>query len=352
MGVQVLPPQPDKFLDATAGYGTPQKAAHDLIMLKQYTVIGLLGRGSFGHVVKALDPSGQEVAIKLLPRGERIRGHRANVKREIVHQGSLKHPFIVGLKEVFLTHAHLAIVMECAQGGDLFKFLMGQPGNRLPEKEARRIFQQLVIGLDYCHCQGVANRDLKLENLLLSQDCSDGRRPLLKICDFGFSKHEANSGTAKTSVGTPIYMAPEVIYGSNRYDAKKADIWSCGVILYTLIYGCYPFNKEEKHYANKIVGAVYRLHPDVPASAGCLHLLRQLLVADPAERMPLAGIKQHPWFLEDLPDGALAMNDVFLMDHMKPKLEHHMQAINEVIDQGMLAGRKGEELPAVQLDSI
>ena len=67
--------------------------------------------------------------------------------------------------------------------------------------------------------QGVANRDLKLENLLLDREGNTGIRPLLKICDFGFSKHEMNS-SAKTSVGTPIYMAPEIIYGSNRYDAK------------------------------------------------------------------------------------------------------------------------------------
>lgn len=67
--------------------------------------------------------------------------------------------------------------------------------------------------------QGVANRDLKLENLLLDRDGCDGTRPLLKICDFGYSKHEMNS-SAKTGVGTPIYMAPEIIYGSNRYDAK------------------------------------------------------------------------------------------------------------------------------------
>lgn len=73
--------------------------------------------------------------------------------------------------------------------------------------------------------QGVANRDLKLENLLLDRDGCDGTRPLLKICDFGYSKHEMNS-SAKTGVGTPIYMAPEIIYGSNRYDAKARDSFS------------------------------------------------------------------------------------------------------------------------------
>ena len=78
--------------------------------------------------------------------------------------------------------------------------------------------------------KGVANRDLKLENLLLDREGNTGIRPLLKICDFGFSKHEMNS-SAKTSVGTPIYMAPEIIYGSNRYDAKVCHRVACSVLV-------------------------------------------------------------------------------------------------------------------------
>jgi len=74
--------------------------------------------------------------------------------------------------------------------------------------------------------QGVANRDLKLENLLLDRDGRDGTRPLLKICDFGYSKHEMNS-SAKTGVGTPVYMAPEVILGDQKYDAKVTGLLQC-----------------------------------------------------------------------------------------------------------------------------
>ncbi len=158
--------------------------------------------------------------------------------------------------------------MEYAPGGDLFRYVLRHKAARLAEAQARWIFQQLVIGLDFCHrsvrprpdrrpkacawlpaldactwsglarlyvgglwrhasrpptrmraLQGVANRDLKLENMLLDRDGQDGTRPLLKICDFGYSKHEMNS-SAKTGVGTPIYMAPEIIHGGNRYDAK------------------------------------------------------------------------------------------------------------------------------------
>lgn len=115
----------------------------------------------------------------------------------------------------------------------------------------------------------MANRDLKLENLLLDRDGKDGSRPLLKICDFGYSKHELNS-SAKTGVGTPVYMAPEVILGDNKYDAKKADIWSCGVILYAMLFGTYPFDAKEPRFARKIVAAQYSL----PTVRPCFEDLR------------------------------------------------------------------------------
>jgi serine/threonine-protein kinase SRK2 len=144
---------------------------------------GLLGQGTFGMVIRATDPETDpptDVAIKLLPRGNFIRNFKTYVKREILHQSSLKHPFIVSLREVsawclvifamassiqrlsahltflgwqvFLTPTHLAIAMEFAQGGDLFHYVLRhQPVCRLSEPKAQWIFQQLIIGLDYCH---------------------------------------------------------------------------------------------------------------------------------------------------------------------------------------------------------
>ncbi|DBB15364.1 TPA: hypothetical protein ACH3X3_003607 [Trebouxia sp. C0006] len=184
---------------------------------KHYVQLAELGHGTFGMVVKALDirtvpPS--EVAIKMLPRGDFIKNYKTYVKREIQNQSLLRHPLIVSIREVFLTREYLAISMEFAQGGDLFAYTLGPNSfGKLAEVQARWIFQQLILGLDYCHRKGVANRDLKLENLLL--DRHGGKRPLLKIADFGYSKHEMNS-SAKTGVGTPVYMAPEVILGDNK----------------------------------------------------------------------------------------------------------------------------------------
>jgi serine/threonine protein kinase len=105
-----------------------------------------------------------------------------------------------------------------------------------PQDIARYFFQQLVCGVAWCHRQGVCHRDLKLENTLL-----DGRpAPRLKICDFGYSKSSVTDSTPKTTVGTPAYIAPEVFSG-DKYEGEPADVWSCGVALYTMLVGAYPF---------------------------------------------------------------------------------------------------------------
>ncbi|KAK9915501.1 hypothetical protein WJX75_000010 [Coccomyxa subellipsoidea] len=311
--------------------------------LGRYVQTGVLGQGTFGTVIRATDSETDpptDVAIKLLPRGNFIKNFKTYVKREILHQSSLKHPFIVSLREVFLTPTHLAIAMEFAQGGDLFRYVLRhQPICRLSEPKAKWIFQQLIIGLDYCHQRGVANRDLKLENLLLDRDGCDGTRPLLKICDFGYSKHEMNS-SAKTGVGTPIYMAPEIIYGSNRYDAKMADIWSCGIILYAMLFGRYPFNARERDYAKKIVRAQYVVPEDIPVSSECVDLLTRVLVADPNARLSMEDIKMHAWFIQDLPQDALDMNDFYLQ--VPQYLDMYAEGVESLVEQAQYVGQSGE----------
>lgn len=142
---------------------------------------------------------GKVVAVKFLPRGKTIRQY---VIREILNHRSLRHPHVVQFYEVFLTNDYLAIVMEYADQGDLFAFVQVfrsqkmnemkgfvrfQARTRLNEETARWFFQQLIFGLDYCHRKGVANRDIKLENVLLAKG---NKMPLVKLCDFGYSKHE------------------------------------------------------------------------------------------------------------------------------------------------------------------
>jgi serine/threonine-protein kinase SRK2 len=230
----------------------------------------------------------------------------------------MEHPLIISLREIFLTPTHLGMTMEYACGGDLHRYLLNQPGCRLPESEAKWIFQQLIIALDYSHRRGVSNRDLKLENLLLETSTDAQTRPVLKMCDFGYSKHEMNS-SAKTVVGTATYMAPEILLGGLEkgtiYDAKKADAWAAGIILYALVFGRHPFNPDDPHHNRKLVACDYTLPNDSAVSVDCRRIIQSLLVADPVKRMSTHEVMNDPWFIDGIPSGALQMNERLLARH-------------------------------------
>ncbi|XP_071906550.1 serine/threonine-protein kinase SRK2A-like isoform X3 [Coffea arabica] len=133
---------------------------------------------------------------------------------------------------VVLTPTHLAIVMEYAAGGELLAKICS--AGAFNEDEARFFFQQLISGVSYCHSMEICHRDLKLENTLL-----DGSpTPRLKICDFGYSKSGLLRSQPKSAIGTPAYIAPEVL-SRKEYDGKIADVWSCGVTLYVTLVGAY-----------------------------------------------------------------------------------------------------------------
>ncbi|KAK9930443.1 hypothetical protein M0R45_027480 [Rubus argutus] len=225
---------------------------------------------------------------------------------------SLKHPNIVQFKEVLLTPTHLAIVMEYAAGGELFGRICN--AGRFSENEARFFFQQLISGVSYCHSMQICHRDLKLENTLLDGSTA----PRVKICDFGYSKSLLQS-QPKSTVGTPAYIAPEVL-SKKQYDGKIADVWSCGVTLYVMIVGAYPFEDPDdpnnfRKTIMRILGVHYSIPDHVQVSIECRHLLSQIFVEDPEKRITMTGIKSHPWFLKNLPmemmeGGSWQTNDV------------------------------------------
>ena len=279
----------------------------------RYQNVKLLNSGSSGYVVLARCKKTDElVAIKSIPRGERINRH---VIREILNHRNLLHHHVIQFKEVFLTENYLCIVMEYAAGGDLLGY-MKKKEKGLTEDEARWFFQQLVLGLDYCHRMGVVNRDIKLENALL--DSSEW--PVLKICDFGFSKHEMLNSAPDSRVGTPAYFAPEVVQTrkGKTYDGKMADVWSCGVFLYVMLVRSYPFDRpEDKTCRNneklarilsRITSVEYKIPPDATISDESRHLISRIFVHNPSERITLQGIMEHAWFNCRLPEGAKEMN--------------------------------------------
>ncbi|KAG8044045.1 hypothetical protein GUJ93_ZPchr0458g22470 [Zizania palustris] len=265
--------------------------------MDKYEPVREIGAGNFGVAKLMRNKETRElVAMKFIERGSRI---DENVFREIVNHRSLRHPNIIRFREVVLTPTHLAIVMEFAAGGELFERIC--EAGRFHEDEARYFFQQLVCGVSYCHMMQICHRDLKLENTLL-----DGSpAPRLKICDFGYSKSSVLHSRPKSTVGTPAYIAPEVL-SRREYDGKHADVWSCGVTLYVMLVGAYPFEdprdpKNFRRTISRIMSVQYKIPEYVHVSQHCRHLLSRIFVANPHKRITMGEIKSHPWFLKNLP---------------------------------------------------
>lgn len=134
--------------------------------------------------------------------------------------------------------------MEFVEGENLQQFL-ANTGGRASEALARFLFQQLVLALDFCHRRGKVSRDVKLANTLLA--LAPSQLPLVKLCDFGYSKDTVMHSAPASQVGTALFVAPEVMHNfSNRpYDGAQADVWSCGIVLFVLLFGRHPFLRPE-----------------------------------------------------------------------------------------------------------
>eukprot|EP00041_Stephanoeca_diplocostata_P017942 m.371559 g.371559 ORF g.371559 m.371559 type:complete len:303 (+) comp20867_c0_seq7:275-1183(+) len=196
----------------------------------QYRLGETLGAGSFGKVKRAEHViTGHVVAVKILNR-EQVKNLDmvGKIKREIQILKLFQHPHIIKLYQVISSPTDIFMMMEYVSGGELFEYILKH--GKLEEQDARKFFQQIISGVDYCHRHMVVHRDLKPENLLLDSKNN------VKIADFGLSNIMTDGHFLKTSCGSPNYAAPEVISGL-LYAGPEVDVWSCGVILYVLLCG-------------------------------------------------------------------------------------------------------------------
>jgi 5'-AMP-activated protein kinase catalytic alpha subunit len=268
-------------------------AGRDANPLSGYRIGKTLGIGSFGKVKIAEHIlTGHKVAIKILNRRKiRSMEMEEKVKREIKILRLFMHPHIIRLYEVIDTPADIYVVIEYVKSGELFDYIVEK--GRLHEEEARRFFQQIISGVEYCHRNMVVHRDLKPENLLLDSKWN------VKIADFGLSNVMRDGHFLKTSCGSPNYAAPEVISGK-LYAGPEVDVWSCGVILYALLCGTLPFDDENiPNLFKKIKGGIYTLPSHLSPSAR--DLIPRMLVVDPMKRITIREIREHVWFKIRLP---------------------------------------------------
>ncbi|XP_027855251.1 MAP/microtubule affinity-regulating kinase 4 isoform X2 [Xiphophorus couchianus] len=258
----------------------------ELPHIGNYRLLKTIGKGNFAKVKLARHIlTGREVAIKIIDKTQLNPTSLQKLFREVRIMKTLNHPNIVQLFEVIETEKTLYLVMEYASGGEVFDYLVAH--GRMKEKEARAKFRQIVSAVHYCHQKNIVHRDLKAENLLLDADSN------IKIADFGFSNEFTEGNKLDTFCGSPPYAAPELFQGK-KYDGPEVDIWSLGVILYTLVSGSLPFDGQNlKELRERVLRGKYR----VPfyMSTDCEGILRRFLVLNPAKRCSLEQIMKDKW---------------------------------------------------------
>ncbi|WRX26872.1 Protein kinase domain - like 10 [Theobroma cacao] len=283
----LLPVEPSALICVAEGEIMEKKG---VILMHRFELGRLLGQGTFAKVYHARNlTTGQSCAIKVIDKEKIMKGGLIDqIKREISVMRLVRHPNVVRLYEVMASKAKIYFVMEYVRGGELFnKVAKG----KLKEDAARHYFQQLIAAVDYCHSRGVYHRDLKPENLLLDENGN------LKVSDFGLSalkESRRQDGLLHTTCGTPAYVAPEVI-NKKGYDGAKADIWSCGVILYVLLAGFLPFHDQNlMEMYRKICRGEFRCPQWIPPEVR--KLLSRILDPNPSPRITVAKLMENSWF--------------------------------------------------------
>ncbi|KAK6247753.1 hypothetical protein QUC31_019318 [Theobroma cacao] len=268
-----------------------EPTGHDISA--QYDLGRELGRGEFGVTYLCTDvSSGDKFACKLISKKKlRTAVDIEDVRREVQIMKHLpKHPNIVSLKDTYEDDDAVHIVMELCEGGELFDRIVAR--GHYTERAAAGVMRTIVEVVQMCHKHGVMHRDLKPENFLFANKKETAP---LKAIDFGLSVFFKPGERFNEIVGSPYYMAPEVL---KRNYGPEVDVWSAGVILYILLCGVPPFWAEtEQGVAQAIIRSVidFKRDPWPKVSDNAKDLVRKMLNPDPKQRLTAQEVLEHPW---------------------------------------------------------
>lgn len=256
----------------------------------RYRLRGVVGTGAFSVVMLAFDEENKfSLACKVVPR-DRVASEdlRMRFESEVHIFQQLSHPGIVSLFDLLKDEHNYYIFMEYCPNGELFQFIVDN--GPLNEAQGRFIVREILETLQYIHSRGVAHRDMKPENLLLSDTGH------VKLSDFGLSKYVGSSGLCDTPCGSPCYASPECLSGET-YNAMTSDVWSTGVILFAMLTGQLPWTRRNQVQLFQQIRAGKYTIPDF-LSENCRDFIHGLMTVDITKRLTIEQALQHPWMLE------------------------------------------------------
>ncbi|KAM9392971.1 serine/threonine kinase 17a like [Pholidichthys leucotaenia] len=266
----------------------PFSASYDLVGKE-------LGRGKFAVVKKCIEKAtGKQYAAKFLRKRRKGADCRMDILNEIaVLESAKSNPYVVGLHEVYETNTEIILVLECAAGGEIFNQCVADSDEAFTEKDVIRLAKQILDGVAFLHRNNVVHLDLKPQNILLTS-----ARPLgdIRIVDFGLSRRMDNITEVREILGTPEYVAPEIL--SYEPISTATDMWSIGVLTYVMLTGESPFlgdNKQETFLNISQVNVDYSEDTFEGISSLAVDFIKSLLVKNPRKRTTAEECLRHPW---------------------------------------------------------
>lgn len=271
------------------GHDMPKGGPNNRWKLEDFEIGRPLGKGKFGNVYLAREKRSKYIiALKVLFKSQLQKaGVEHQLRREIEIQSHLRHVNVLRMFGYFYDETRVYLILEFAPRGEMYKILQKQQGGCFNEVKSAKYVRQLADALKYCHSKKVIHRDIKPENLLLDLKGD------LKIADFGWSVH-ATSSRRGTMCGTLDYLPPEMVEGS--YHDEKVDLWALGVLCYEFLAGKPPFETETHNETYSRITKV-DIHWPKHFTPGAKDLIGKLLRKNPADRLPLEQVLQHPWIL-------------------------------------------------------
>ena len=265
-------------------------------LLNGYQFGKFIGQGSFASVYEATNLlNNEKYAIKIFPR-EKIKTEKElrRFQHEIQIMAYFKSPYIVHLFDFFSDDLNYYLVFDLCKGGELYDYII--ENDKIGEKTAATMFKQICLAISYSHSKNYAHRDIKPQNILITEF------PSVKVADFGLAGYFSPDFNLLTSFcGSPLYLAPECMRRVD-YDGQKSDIWSLGILLYTMVVGRAPFDSSNiQTLFQKIMTESISFPSHV--SKQCRNLITIMLQVNPTERASMDEILNHPWMqLAELPE--------------------------------------------------